>query len=170
MKRVVLLLLVIVSAGMAQSVNQTPSYSSPDIFSGSAGEAITVQLPANSIRGVSGAYVSGSVTAAATICFSFNGTAATATANPIVVLPGFPPSVASVFHTSNVGQGTAGPCFVLQAGAFNFKWSDFYFPKASSIANQWGLKPWTSVQNFTATLTPATGTISGNLNPNWYEQ
>ena len=165
------LLFIFLPAILCAQTPTSPNYTAPRVFSASSGEVVTVQIPANSPKAVVGGNISGSVSAASTICFSWNGS--TATSTPIVIspAPGSPFGIAKAFYASNSTGGVAGSCFVLSSGPFNFTGGpNFYLWKAGTAPPGSGTNPSSAVQNFTVTLTPSTGTINGNLNVNWGEQ
>lgn len=168
---------LLAAAAYGQTLIQTspspvflPSYQVQDAFSSSSGETLTIQLPANSPRSVYNGVLTGSTNAAATICFYQNGTAATTTAKAIQGGNGAPFTVAQAFTSSNVGTGSAGPCFTLATGPFAFSWANIILFRNGFSAPLLSGTPWSTVQNFSATITPSTGTISGYLNAGWNEQ
>lgn len=164
-----LLIVLGITAFLGAQTPTTPGYTAADAFTASSGESLTVQLAANSPLSVAGTSISGSVDAVSKICFAWNGTAATSTALVISLANGSPfPTTTTAWKSSNVGTGAAGACFVLQVGAFSFNAApNFYLWKRDGVPKSWGTTPWTAIQNFTATITPATGTVSGDLNMTW---
>lgn len=98
--------------------------------------ALTLQQPASNARQISFAppgpgiaSVSVYCASASTATFSWNGTAATATAGSEIKLPGTQyPSGMTVWTGSNVGSGTTGPVYNIAAGQtapFDLSWFQF---------------------------------------------
>ena len=101
--------------------------------------ALTIQQPATGARTITfnnGGGVSVYCPAAQTATFSWNGTAATATAGTELQLPGTStPSGATIWTASNVGAGTTGPVNNIPAGVTVSLSMDFFVLQGNGTAN-----------------------------------
>ena len=105
---------------------QTP----PDHYIATASTtALTLQQPASNARQIQFSTVNVYCASASTATFSWNGTAASATAGSETLLPGTRyASGMTVWTASNVGSGTPGPVYNVPAGAtmsFDLSWFTF---------------------------------------------
>ena len=158
-------ILGILTALVATAQTSPQVYQLPDNnFSSSTGEYLAVQLASSANKGVSGQWFSGSVSAASTVCFFWNVTAATnsnATSIGIKQLPGATFPVATAWRLNSAPSGgAAGPCYTVASGSpFSFTLSYLTLPRGTS-----------AIQNIAVSVVPSTGTISGNATIQWSEQ
>jgi hypothetical protein len=162
MKRLLILTftaLALLAQGTIPPPNQ---YSYDDSFASSAGETLTLQLPAGANRQWVGAYLGISLTPgqSAKACFINNGTAATTTLDTggPKQLFGAPISATKVYTASNSSGGVTAGCYTFTSN------------QPFNIANMFMTRGLATVQNISVSVTPLTGTISGDTFVRWIEQ
>lgn len=141
---IALLFLGLVLVRPAAIAQTAPSQYTDHYIASASTTALTLQQPAVNARqisfappGAGVASVSVYCASASTATFSWNGTAATATAASEIKLPGTQlPSGMTVWTGSNVGSGTTGPVYNIAAGqTMPFDLSYFKFGTQGTGAN-----------------------------------
>jgi hypothetical protein len=162
---------IIVLAALALSAQQLPpaqQYSVDDAFTTSGTEILTLQLPANSNRTFAGFWLNislNSSAASAKVCFLSGGTKATTTSAAINLLPSATVQPATLaFTASNSSSGTQFGCFTF-TGATGFNISNLNMLKAVSQSPS----PNGTIQQLGISVTPVTGSITGDIFPLWSE-
>ena len=153
---------VLLSAQTAQFPPPPNQYSVDDAVSASAGETLTVQLPASSARGWYGFWLTVSLnssSAQAKVCFILNGSTASATAATVNQLFGSPLiPVSRAYTSSNSSGGTTYGCMTI-TGSQSWNMQNAFMPRLGA-----------TVQNLSISVTPLTGTITGDTFLQWSEQ